>query len=138
MSRLQLSSRIGRALIEHADEALPRECCGLLAGKEEVIQAYFPLPNASPHPERRYFAEPQALLKAFREIRERDQELLGIYHSHPSSLPEPSPTDIEQALYPDCTYFIVGPAEYDPRLRAFRITDERVEPVPFLWTEMYS
>ncbi len=136
MSRLQLSSRIGRALIEQADEASPRECCGLLAGKNGVIQACFPLPNASLHPEKRYFAEPQALVRAFRDIRERDQEFLGIYHSHPSSSPEPSPTDIEQALYPDCTYFIVGPAEYDPRLRAFRITDERVEPVAISWAEM--
>ncbi len=135
MYRLQLSSRIGRALIEHADEESPRECCGLLAGKKGIINAYFPLPNASPHPERRYFAEPQALVRAFRDIRESDQEFLGIYHSHPSSSPEPSSTDIEQAFYPDCTYFIVGPAGYDPRLRAFRITEERVEPAPFSWAE---
>jgi proteasome lid subunit RPN8/RPN11 len=137
VEKLQLLPRIGCSLIDHAEQESPRECCGLLAGKEGIIEACFPLPNTAPQPERRYFAEPRALMKALRDIREAQQELLGIYHSHPSSPPEPSPTDIEQAYYPDCAYFIIGPPGSEPRLRAFRIGEDRdrIEPISFTWAE---
>jgi proteasome lid subunit RPN8/RPN11 len=57
-----------------------------------------------------------------REIRRAGLELMGIYHSHPNGDNEPSPRDIEQAYYPDVTYFILSPRNDAPNpLRAFSI-----------------
>ena len=66
-------------------------------------------------------------------MRQRDEQLLAIYHSHPrSSDPTPSETDVRLAYYPAAVYFIVGLGNAEPTLRAFRISEaerrwERVE-----------
>ena len=66
-------------------------------------------------------------------MRERGEELLAIYHSHPRSAePRPSETDVRLAYYPQATYFIIGLAGPMPVMHAFRISEreqhwERVE-----------
>ena len=58
-------------------------------------------------------------------MRERGEQLLAIYHSHPRSAdPQPSATDVRLAYYPSAVYLIVGLGDPEPCLRAFRI-DER-------------
>ncbi len=122
-------------LLEEADREAPRECCGLLAGRHGVAEAHFSLPNISSDAERRYFAEPKALVAAMQTIRHSQLELIGIYHSHPKSSPAPSPTDIEQAYYPDCGYVIIGPREHEMRIRAYRIEKEQVSELVVEWVE---
>ena len=81
-----------------------------------------------------YEAAPEDLFAAQRQMRERGEELLGIYHSHPRSAePVPSETDVRQAYYPQAVYFIVGLAGPQPVIRAFRISerDERWEEVEY-------
>ena len=57
-------------------------------------------------------------------MRERGEQLLGIYHSHPRSAePAPSQTDVRLAYYPRAVYFIVGFDNDRPILRAFRISE---------------
>ena len=52
---------------------------------------------------------PRRTLRCAREMRERGEELLAIYHSHPRAAdPEPSETDVRLAYYPSATYLIVG------------------------------
>ena len=34
--------------------------------------------------------------------------ILGVYHSHPAGVAEPSPTDIDEAMYPEWAYVIIG------------------------------
>ena len=56
-------------------------------------------------------------------MRERGEQLLAIYHSHPRSTePQPSATDVRLAYYPSAVYLIVGLGDPEPCLRAFRIT----------------
>jgi proteasome lid subunit RPN8/RPN11 len=64
------------------------------------------------------------LFAAQRVMRKRQEQLLGIYHSHPrSSDPFPSATDVRLAYYPSAIYFIIGLGETRERLRAFRISE---------------
>jgi proteasome lid subunit RPN8/RPN11 len=57
-------------------------------------------------------------------MRERGEQLLAIYHSHPrSNEPVPSDTDVRLAYYPAAVYFIVGLGGTEPVLRAFRISE---------------
>jgi len=71
-----------------------------------------------------YEAAPEDLFSAQRQMRERGEELLAIYHSHPRSAdPFPSQTDVRLAYYPQAVYFIIGLAGPLPVIRAFRISE---------------
>jgi [CysO sulfur-carrier protein]-S-L-cysteine hydrolase len=64
------------------------------------------------------------LFALFRRMRAEGLNHMGIYHSHPRGDNAPSPSDIEQAFYPDAMYFIVSPQANAARpVRAFRIAD---------------
>ena len=80
--------------------------------------------NVAADPVSTYEAAPEDLFAAQRQMRERGEELLAIYHSHPrSSDPKPSETDLRLAYYPSAVYFIVGLGDKEPCLRAFRISE---------------
>ena len=118
-------------IVGHAREENPHECCGLIGGREGRTQTVYPLLNIAAEPLVTYEAAPEDLFAAQRKMRDRGEQLLAIYHSHPRSRdPEPSATDVRLAYYPAAVYFIVGLAGNEPCLRAFRISEreERWEP----------
>ncbi|HEV7397484.1 MAG TPA: M67 family metallopeptidase [Pyrinomonadaceae bacterium] len=113
------------ALINHAKETAPNECCGLVGAKAGLTRSIYKLTNSAAHPLVSYEAEPEDLFAAQREMRERDETLAAIYHSHPRSAePFPSETDVRLAYYPDATYLIVGLADSQPIVRAFTISEK--------------
>ena len=121
-------------MFAHAREAAPAECCGLVGGGNERARAVYRLRNVARDPLVGYEAAPEELFAAQRRMRERGQELLGIYHSHPrASNPVPSDTDVRLAYYPSAVYFIIGLGAGRAALRAFRISerDARWEPVEY-------
>ena len=118
----------------HAREASPDECCGLIGGSQCEALTVYRLRNVAASPLTAYEAAPEDLVAAQRRMRERGEQLLGIYHSHPrASDPVPSETDVRLAYYPSAVYFIIGLGARQPRLRAFRISerDSRWEAVEY-------
>jgi proteasome lid subunit RPN8/RPN11 len=116
-------------LLEHARRQPHRECCGILAGQDNVITRAFPAKNVAADPVRNYVIAPQEIVRLMGEFRERRLEFLGIYHSHPNWLHanEPSLKDIALAYYSEAIYFIVTPRPYATTpVRAFSIQDGRV------------
>jgi proteasome lid subunit RPN8/RPN11 len=121
-------------IISHARESAPRECCGLVGGAFGGAQNIYRMRNAAADPLVTYEASPEDLFAAQRAMRERGEELLAIYHSHPRSAdPKPSETDVRLAYYPSAVYFIVGLGGAQPSLGAFRISESegRWEPVEY-------
>jgi len=112
-------------ILAHANEENPNECCGLLGGDQHGKAAsIYKLRNVASRKIDSYEAAPEDLFAAQREMRERGEQLLGIYHSHPRSAePTPSQTDVRLAYYPQAVYFIVGLAAGEPVMRAFRISE---------------
>lgn len=99
------------------------ECCGLLAGREDIITTIFPAQNALASGVA-YEIAPRELFALFRSMRERGLVHLGLYHSHPNGENIPSPRDIDQAYYPGRPYFIISPREGAPNpVRAFLVRD---------------
>src|SRR5215510_6439161 len=94
------------AMIAHAREVAPAECCGLIGGNaEQSAQSLYRLRNVTANPQLGYEAAPEDLFNAQRQMRERGEELLAIYHSHPRSPdPLPSDTDVRIAYYPSAKY----------------------------------
>jgi proteasome lid subunit RPN8/RPN11 len=111
-------------IVDHARREAPRECCGLVGGSPAKTQTVYPLRNVAADPSVTYEAAPEDLFAAQREMRERGEQLVAIYHSHPRAKdPEPSATDVRLAYYPSAVYFIVGLGDPEPCLRAFHISE---------------
>ena len=108
----------------HAREVSPAECCGLIGGSRTEARTVYRLSNIAHDVLTGYEAAPEELFAAQRMMRDRREELLGIYHSHPrSSDPFPSERDVRLAYYPSAVYFIIGLSADGERLRAFRISE---------------
>ena len=125
MPLLQLRREHVDAMIAHARETAPRECCGLIGGVSDACAVtLYRLRNVTPNPESAYEAAPEDLFAAQRQMRERGEELLAIYHSHPRATdPSPSETDVRLAYYPTAKYLIIGLAGVEAVIKAFSISE---------------
>jgi [CysO sulfur-carrier protein]-S-L-cysteine hydrolase len=131
---VRVSEEILKEMLEHARREPHIECCGLLAGRDGVITAIFPATNPLASATA-YEIAPVELFQLFRTLRDRELTHLGQYHSHLSNDNAPSPTDIEQAGYPDQAYFIVSPRADAPNpIRAFSIREGSVREVEIIAT----
>jgi proteasome lid subunit RPN8/RPN11 len=88
-------------LREHARQAAPRECCGLLLGRMTESGAHVvaaaPSDNAAAQSVT-HFLIPADVVLATQRAGERDGlDVVGFYHSHPRGDARPSPTDVEGA-----------------------------------------
>ena len=106
-------------MLAHAREEAPRECCGLLVGGATSIVKSVRARNLDAKATR-YLIAPEDHFAAIRSARAERLDVVGAYHSHPSSTPVPSATDIAEAESgSDFLYVIVSPIEDD--VRGYRI-----------------
>jgi proteasome lid subunit RPN8/RPN11 len=125
--------RIARQLIDdlvaHARAEAPNECCGMIAARDGEAVSVYRARNAAASP-LRYELDPRDQLRIMEEIDDAGLDLGAIYHSHTRSAPYPSQTDVNLAFYPDSLYVIVGVADAEPEVRAYRIpAADRIEVV---------
>ena len=118
--------RVRDAVVAHAREAAPAECCGVLIGTAAAIVSAVRTRNLSEHPSR-FLIDPADHVRARREARARGLEVVGFYHSHPHSDAVPSPTDLAEASYANHLYLIVGLAAEAADVRLYRFTGESFE-----------
>lgn len=125
---LKLSTEHLAAIRAHAESTYPDECCGLLLGKlsqnsktlVEVIatenawsvqaaKSFSAVDAIEPGFNKRhhYTIAPEVMLKAQREARDRQLDIIGIYHSHPDHPATPSEFDRVYAWY-QYSYIIVS------------------------------
>jgi proteasome lid subunit RPN8/RPN11 len=126
METVTIKKEILEAMIQHAREEAPLECCGLLMGADRTITHHRRMGNVLQSPTR-YSMGPRALFDFFRDIRSLQLRHPGIYHSHPASEAYPSKTDVHESSYPDCTYFIVSLKDVQfPSVRAFELAHRAI------------
>jgi desampylase len=130
-SRCRLPDAVGitqaaiDTILAHARSEHPRECCGLLIGTTQAILEAVPVENAAADPFRHYEIPPHAYIALLKRCRQQGGAVVGGYHSHPRSAPEPSPTDLEMA-FAEFIFVIAGQpdAQTDPALRAYVLRDQ--------------
>jgi proteasome lid subunit RPN8/RPN11 len=120
------------AIVRHAREAAPDECCGLLLGRAGAILEAMRARNVADEPATRFLIDPAAHFTARRMARERGVEVVGFYHSHPASPAEPSARDIAEFQYPGHLYAIVGLDAGCADVRLFRFEDGNFHRVSFV------
>jgi proteasome lid subunit RPN8/RPN11 len=135
--------RIRRSVLDairaHAQRDSPHECCGLLIGTSSEVLEAVPTSNVAADPLRRFEVSPPEHLAQIKRCRETPSEgtpplaVMGVYHSHPRSGPDPSPTDLEQA-FEEFLYLIAGPVEPDNPMviRGYRLKAGRFEPAALI------
>jgi proteasome lid subunit RPN8/RPN11 len=119
---LSLGPGLLEEIVEHAKKCRPHEGCGLLVGRAGASR-FIPMENVRAS-STKYEMDPGQLIVVLRDLRETGEELVAIYHSHPSGPARPSKSDIERAYYPEAAHLIVSLAAPEPpRTAAFRIIE---------------
>jgi len=138
-----LDGVLAAAIAAHLQATLPQEGCGLLAvhssdDSTAVATRFYPGTNLDASPTR-YTMDPAEVLAVFRDLDANGWSLGAIVHSHPATPPTPSPTDLNEAYYPEALMLIVSFAAGAPVMRAWRLlassTPRVVEEVPIALTE---
>jgi proteasome lid subunit RPN8/RPN11 len=103
------------ALRQHGEETYPHECCGVLLGQmdeDHGVRSVSSIARAgntridSAH--NRYNIDPKDLIRIQREGRERGEDIIGFYHSHPDHPAQWSSTDLAEAHWFGCSYVITS------------------------------
>ncbi|HWH04905.1 MAG TPA: M67 family metallopeptidase [Gaiellaceae bacterium] len=112
-------------LVAHARAEAPNEACGLIACRDGVAERYLPGVNAAPSP---YYFELR--LGSPEDVYlEHEGYELAVFHSHLTSPPRPSRTDVENiGLWLGKPYVIFSLARDE--LAGWRITERGIEPLP--------
>ncbi len=124
------------AIVAHAREDHPDEACGVVAGPEgsDRPERFIPMLNAARSPTF-YEFDSADLLRLYREMDDRGEEPVVVYHSHTATEAHPSRTDVSYASEPHAHYVLVSTRRHghrtglegdDVEFRSFRIVDGEV------------
>jgi proteasome lid subunit RPN8/RPN11 len=117
-----IPAAVRSALVEHAHAEEPNEACGLIVLRDGVAERYEPARNAAASPFRFELEAPPEVW-----FLEDEGYELAVFHSHLSSPPRPSRTDVENiGLWEGRPYVILTVRSGE--LAAWRIQDGRIEP----------
>ena len=126
---MELSENLRERLVELARQGAPNEVCGYVVGhRGEPLRAsgLYPVENALMSPTA-FALDGQSMIDAEKRIETDGYEILGVYHSHPTSPPEPSKRDRRDASEYDpfgyLVHLIVSLANEEAEIRAWIYTD---------------
>jgi len=113
-SMLTIPRDVHASLRRHGEETYPHECCGVLLGRfaddgSKTVTRIARAGNTrddSPH--NRYHIDPKELIRIQRDGRERGEDIVGFYHSHPDHPARWSTTDLAEAHWFGCSYVITS------------------------------
>ncbi|SDR73276.1 Proteasome lid subunit RPN8/RPN11, contains Jab1/MPN metalloenzyme (JAMM) motif [Nocardioides scoriae] len=141
---LTLTTAVRDQLVAHAKRDHPDEACGIVAGPEgsDRAERVVEMVNAASSPTF-YEFDSQELLALYKDLWDRDEEPVVVYHSHTATEAYPSRTDIGLASEPGAHYVLVstrehgnsdGPVEF----RSYRIIDGEVAEEEVTFVKEYS
>jgi len=125
--QLALSKHHWHEMLDHVDKQVPLEACGLLAGKNDLVEKVILVRNQAQSPVR-FVMDPYEQIQAFDWIELNGLELLGIFHSHPAGPETASVTDIAEAAY-EVVHLIWSRNEGHWQVRGFWIENGRATEV---------
>ncbi|HTR71304.1 MAG TPA: M67 family metallopeptidase [Mycobacteriales bacterium] len=129
---LRISAALKEQIVAHARRDHPDEACGVIAGPagSDRPERFVPMLNAARSPTF-YEFDSMEQLRVWREMDDRDEEPVVIYHSHTATEARPSRTDISLAMEPGAHYVLVSTREPgETEFRSFRIVDNEVTEEP--------
>ena len=129
---LTISRDLYDKIVAHARRDHPDESCGVVAGPagSDTPVRFVPMINAERSPTFYRFDSGEQF-KVWKEMDDRDEEPVVIYHSHTATEAYPSRTDIALAGEPNAHYVLVSTRdEQNAEFRSYRIVDGQVTEEP--------
>lgn len=113
IARHQLSEAMHIALVKRTKYAFPKEVCGFImnSADPDTDQFVFEVPNVAKRPEHSWQMDPGYQALAFTD----EENIFGIWHSHPHGPDGPSETDLKYMI-PGMRFFVAtfnGVFEYE-------------------------
>ena len=118
LTQVRIVRAVYDALVVHAREAVPEECCGLLLSTGDLIDASVPARNLL-RSATRFRIDPADHFGAIRLARASGRAVMGAYHSHPLGPSTPSPTDTAEMNDPSLLHVIVSLASGSAAVGAY-------------------
>ena len=114
---MRIERRHYEAMVDSLRLELPREGCGLLFGRGDLVIRVVPMANRATDPDR-FLLDAAEEAAVRRELAAEGEELLAIYHSHPIAPAFPSVLDRRIKL--PVRHLIVGLGGRQPVARLFQ------------------
>lgn len=122
---LKIAQGLIDEIVAHARRDHPDEACGVIVGPvgSDRPERFIPMLNAARSPTF-YEFDATELLALYRDLDDRDEEPVVVYHSHTATEAAPSRTDVALASEPGAHYLLVSTAHPDQdEVRSWRIVD---------------
>ena len=137
---LSIRRELHDKIVAHARADHPDEACGVIAGPagRDDPERFIPMMNAERSPTF-YRFDSMEQFQVWKEMDERDEEPVVIYHSHTATEAYPSRTDVSYASEPGAHYVLVSTR--DPaadEFRSYTIIDGVVTEEPVTISEHVS
>ncbi len=115
-------------LLNHASKWNPNESCAILFGSVEneksIVKEVFLAENIDESPVN-FTISNEELLKTYKIAEEKNLDVIGIFHSHPSSEAFPSSTD-KKFMYTNPVVWVISSGK-SSKLKAFLLEPEIIE-----------
>ena len=105
---LELPRPLINKILAHAQHNDSREVCGLIGNSTTGEKSYYAIDNISENPGRHFLMDAPQQINAMKEMRNKQQQLFAIVHSHPDASAQPSQLDIQENGYKDVFYIIIS------------------------------
>ena len=105
---LYLPRPLVNKILAHAQKNPDIEVCGLIGNNSSNQKDYYTIDNIAKDPDSHFLMDAQQQINAMKQMREKQQELFAIVHSHPTEKAEPSQLDIDENSYKDVYYIIIS------------------------------
>jgi proteasome lid subunit RPN8/RPN11 len=127
---LEIPRDLHDAMIAQCLREAPLECCGLMGGFGPRVTSIYPMRNAAAS-ENRYYADERDLIAVQLALRDRGEDILAIYHSHPRWAAVPSKADLKENYYGPVPRIIVSLLEDVPVVRIWRLDEDSFAELPW-------
>ena len=107
-SSLYLPRPLVNKILAHAQKNPEIEVCGLIGNSTSEYKDYYPVDNISNDPSCRFLMDAPQQISAIKKMRDKQQQLFAIVHSHPTTNATPSQLDIDESSYKEVFYIIIS------------------------------
>ncbi|NOR68689.1 MAG: hypothetical protein GQ532_03155 [Methylomarinum sp.] len=127
---IQLPRKITNQLLHLAQLSPEQEVCGLIGAKEGIASTCYPIDNTAEQAAIRFHLDEKQQINAITSMRDKNETLFAIFHSHPTAPATPSAADIDLASYPEAIHLIISlNTKGILEIRGFTIINKIVEEV---------
>ena len=116
-------------MIAHCNSYLPFEGCGLLSGTGNQVRHLWPLHNEA-ESNKNFYVSKHYVEAAIKQAAQKNDRILAVFHSHPTTSALPSSYDLLQHADPEVHMVIISFKGKKPEVKCYHIKNQRPMSIP--------